>query len=107
MREINSLAREFKSVFGWHQACLVLLSQFVIALIKVRSVNLTRIAQVFYGDAEVASNYKRLQRFLKGFKGIKVGVGFQSQLIDSVPSEDHDERVDYIVTDKLWWTVKS
>ena len=67
MRDVNSLAKEFKGVFGWHQARVVLLAQFMMALVKVRSSNLTRIAQVFSGQAETASNYKRLQRFLSGF----------------------------------------
>nr|WP_163836291.1 hypothetical protein [Spartinivicinus ruber] len=67
MREINSLAKELKGVFGWHQARVVLLAQFIIALLKVRSTNLTQVAHVFYGTALPASNYKRLQRFLREF----------------------------------------
>ena len=67
MRDVNSLAKELKGVFGWHQARVVLLAQFMMALVKVRSSNLTRLAQVFSGQAETASNYKRLQRFLRGF----------------------------------------
>ncbi|WP_420882940.1 IS4 family transposase [Zooshikella ganghwensis] len=67
MKEINSLAKELKGVFGWHQARVTLLAQFILALVKVRSVNLTRIAHVFYGTTLPASNYKRLQRFLRDF----------------------------------------
>ena len=67
MRDVNSLAKELKGVFGWHQARVVLLAQFMMALVKVRSSNLTKVAQVFSGKAETASNYKRLQRFLRGF----------------------------------------
>ena len=67
MRDVNSLAKELKGVFGWHQARVVLLAKFMMALVKVRSSNLTKVAQVFSGKAETASNYKRLQRFLRGF----------------------------------------
>ena len=67
MRDVNSLAKELKGVFGWHQARVVLLAQFMMALVKVRSSNLAKVAQVFSGKAETASNYKRLQRFLRGF----------------------------------------
>ena len=67
MREVNSLAKELKGVFGWHQARVVLLAQFMMALVKVRSSNLAFVAQVFSGSAQSDSNYKRLQRFLRGF----------------------------------------
>ena len=67
MRDVNSLAKELKGVLGWHQARVVLLAQFMIALVKVRSSNLTLIAQVFAGGAQPSSSYKRLQRFLRGF----------------------------------------
>lgn len=67
MREVNSLAKELKGVVGWHQARAVLLAQFILALIQVRTTNLTRVAHVFCGSAQVDSNYKRLQRFLRHF----------------------------------------
>ena len=67
MRDVNSLAEELKGVFCWHQSRVVLLAQFMMALVKVCSSNLARVAQVFSGKAEKASNYKRLQRFLRGF----------------------------------------
>ena len=65
MMEINLLGREFKGLLGWHQARMTLLAQFVLALIKVRTVNLTQVAQAFVGSAKTDSNYKRLQRFLR------------------------------------------
>lgn len=68
MKEVHSLAKELKGVFGWHQARVALLAQFIIALVKVRSTNLTQLAQVFIGVAQPTSHYKRLQRFLREFK---------------------------------------
>lgn len=52
---------------AWHGARLSFLAQFLLALFKVRSVNLAEIAEGFSGPAQVASHYKRLQRFFRGF----------------------------------------
>lgn len=51
----------------WHGARLNFLAQFLLALFKVRSVNLAELATGFGGKARVASNYKRLQRFFRSF----------------------------------------
>jgi 5-formyltetrahydrofolate cyclo-ligase len=39
-------------------------------------------------------------RFLRGFGGIKVGIGYEAQMVSELPSEDHDIQMDFIVTDK-------
>jgi len=52
----------------WHGARLNFLAQFLLALFQVRSVNLAEIATAFGGKAQIASHYKRLQRFFRGFK---------------------------------------
>ena len=52
----------------WHGARLNLLAQFLLALLQVRSVNLAEIATAFSGKAQMASHYKRLQRFFRGFE---------------------------------------
>ena len=65
MMESNSLSKEFKGLLGWHQARMTLLVQLVLALIKVRTVNLTQVAQAFAGSAKADSNDKRLPRFLR------------------------------------------
>ncbi len=38
-------------------------------------------------------------RFLKGFKALKVGFGFDCQKAENIPSEDQDIRLDRIVTE--------
>jgi hypothetical protein len=43
-------------------ACL---TAFVIALFKVKTVNLAQLAAAFPGPAEIDSHYRRLQRFFK------------------------------------------
>lgn len=59
------LRQELKVHLPWHQARLRLVAQFLVALIQVRSVNLTEVACAFTGRAQSASAYKRLQRFLR------------------------------------------
>ena len=39
-------------------------------------------------------------RFLKGTSAFKLGVAFDFQIIESIPAEDHDIKVDMIITDK-------
>jgi len=38
--------------------------------------------------------------YLSSFKGLKLAVCFEDQLIKSVPMEEHDQRVDFIITEK-------
>jgi 5-formyltetrahydrofolate cyclo-ligase len=38
-------------------------------------------------------------KFLNNFKGIKIGCCFNELLIEEIPTEAHDELVDYVVTD--------
>lgn len=52
----------------WHGARLGFLAQFLLALLKVRSVNLAELAKGFSGPAKVDSHYKRLQRFFRSFE---------------------------------------
>ena len=37
---------------------------------------------------------------LKGTDAIKIGLCFQSQIIDKVPAEEHDIPMDYIITER-------
>ena len=37
-------------------------------------------------------------RFLAGFEGVKVGVCFPELLVDEIPMEEHDVRMDFVVT---------
>ena len=44
------------------------MAQFLVAVIRVRSVNLSQLSTAFVGKTLVASNYKRLQRFFREFR---------------------------------------
>jgi hypothetical protein len=49
-------------------------AKFLVALIQVRSVNLSEVASVFAGGALKESHYKRIQRFLRSFELPYAGV---------------------------------
>ncbi len=53
---------------SWHGARLTFLAHFLLALLKVRSVNLAELATGFGGRAKIDSHYKRLQRFFRSFE---------------------------------------
>ena len=64
--------QELKAVLSehlpWHGARIGFLAQFLLALLKVRSVSLAERATGFGGKAQVDSHYKRLQRFFRSFE---------------------------------------
>jgi 5-formyltetrahydrofolate cyclo-ligase len=39
-------------------------------------------------------------RYLEDFDGVKVGVCFEIQLLEEVPVDDHDIKLDYLITEK-------
>jgi hypothetical protein len=68
MTSIRPLERTLAENVAWNKARINFLAKFLVALIQVRSVNLTQIATVFPGCAKEESHYKRIQRFLRGFQ---------------------------------------
>ncbi len=74
MKKIAKLTKIFNSVLGWNKARAALLSCFIVALLKVRTVCLTKIAVAMPGKAKTSSKYKRLQRFFSGFNFSMEGI---------------------------------
>lgn len=68
MADIRPLERTLAENVEWNKARINFLAKFLVALLQVRTVNLTEIAAVFAGRAKQASHYKRIQRFLRGFE---------------------------------------
>jgi hypothetical protein len=68
MNQLNLLRDKLRPLLGWHGARLNFLALFLIALIRVRTVNLVEVATGFRSDALTESSYKRLQRFFKDYK---------------------------------------
>jgi len=67
MKEVYRLAVLLKEHFPINFARIMLISQMVIAVIKVRTVTLTEIAAGFAGKTETASNERRIRRFFRDF----------------------------------------
>ncbi len=68
MNQYNALKQALKPHLAWHGARLSFLALFLLALIKVKTVNLSELAVGFGGKALKESNYKRLQRFFRNFE---------------------------------------
>lgn len=68
MFELNTLRAQLQPHLGWHGARLLFVAAFIIALFRVRTVNLSRLAPAFPGRAKPASAYKRQQRFFRAFE---------------------------------------
>ena len=67
MTELSPLMSLLLTALDWNRARITFLAQFMVAVIRVRTVNLTEIATAFCGEANAASHYRRIQRFLKDF----------------------------------------
>lgn len=62
----GSMLKElFKNHFDWNGARIECIIQLILALFKVRTVNLVELSQAFSGNAKDDSNYKRLQRLFR------------------------------------------
>ena len=59
---------EALSPLGWPTARLELAAHFILAVLKLNTVNLARLANIFDTSVQVDSNYKRLQRFFRYFQ---------------------------------------
>ena len=68
MNQITQLRQTLQPHLGWHGARVAFLSLFLVALFRVKTVNLAEVATGFAGSAKADSNYKRIQRFLRSFE---------------------------------------
>jgi hypothetical protein len=67
MDNVNLLRNILKPHLKWHGARLSFLALFLIALFRVKTVNLVDLSIGFKGKSKAESSYKRLQRFLREF----------------------------------------
>ncbi len=68
MHQIIALRNALRPHLDWHSARVTFLALFLIAVYRVKTVNLAQIATAFPGRAKAESNYKRLQRFFRAFE---------------------------------------
>lgn len=67
MSQYSELKRVLQVQLNWHGARISFLTLFLLALLKVKTVNLSALSLGFGGHALAQSSYKRLQRFFRGF----------------------------------------
>lgn len=68
MFELNTLRDKLQPHLGWHGARTLFVAAFIIALFRVKTVNLSELATAFPGAAKPDSHYKRQQRFFRAFE---------------------------------------
>jgi hypothetical protein len=68
MDQITRLKAKLRPHLAWHGARLSFVAAFLIALLRVKSVNFRELATAFSGKAQTDSHYKRLQRFFRDYE---------------------------------------
>ena len=67
MTELAPLITVLTQELDWHRARITFLAQLLVAVIRVRTVNLTEMATAFCGLPTTVSSYRRIQRFFQAF----------------------------------------
>jgi Transposase DDE domain len=68
MNQLTQIRQTLQPHLSWHGARIAFLALFLVALFRVKTVNLSELAVGFIGKAQTASHYKRLQRFFGEFE---------------------------------------
>ena len=66
--EVAMVQAVFMEVLSWNRARINFLSNFIVALLKVKTANLVEIATAFSGKAKKDSKYRRIKRFFQSFQ---------------------------------------
>ena len=67
MECISELKDSLNAYFGWNKARMACFVNMLIALLATRTVNLSKLACVVFGEAQQSSRYRRIQRFFSKF----------------------------------------
>jgi hypothetical protein len=68
MNQVTLLRDALRPHLAWHGARLSFVAAFLIALLRVKTVNFSELATGFSGKAQTDSHYKRLQRFFRHYE---------------------------------------
>ncbi len=68
MEHVTELVQILQAHLPWNKARLTFLARFLLALVQLSTVRLTRLSVALNGDAQQESNYRRIQRFFSGFE---------------------------------------
>lgn len=75
MRYVRSLTNVLSDHLGWHRARLKFIARFTSALLTQTTTNLKRLALTLKAGVKPTSNYRRIQRFLKGYDMDRAALG--------------------------------
>jgi hypothetical protein len=67
-RELEILQNQLGKLLNSNKARIGFLAGMLLALLKVKTVNLAELARAFISTAEESSRYRRIQRFLKEYE---------------------------------------
>ena len=67
MQQINELSGILNEHFNWNKARMDCFVGMMIALLKIRTINLAEIATAFPSKANPESRYRRIQRFISSY----------------------------------------
>ncbi len=67
MECISELKDSLNAYFGWNKARMACFVNVLLALLATRTVNLSKLACVIFGEAQQASRYRQIQRFFSKF----------------------------------------
>ena len=65
--QVIALQDVMQGYFPWHKARLKFIAAFILSVIKLTSVNFTKLANALNGKVKQKSNYRRIQRFFAHF----------------------------------------
>lgn len=68
MNQVTLLREALRPHWAWHGARLSFLATFLIALLRVKTINFAELATAFEGKAHIDSHYKRIQRFFRFYE---------------------------------------
>jgi hypothetical protein len=68
MNQVTLLRDALRPHLAWHGARLSFVAAFLIALLRVKTINFSELATGFSGQAQTDSHYKRLQRFFRHYE---------------------------------------
>ena len=68
MNQVTLLREALRPHLAWHGARLSFLAAFLIALLRVKTINFAELATAFGGKAHPDSHYKRIQRFFRRYE---------------------------------------
>lgn len=67
MPYVQSITDVLTTYLGWHRARLKFIARFQAALLMRQTTNLAKLAPSLKGGVQIASNYRRIQRFLSDY----------------------------------------